>query len=193
MYRSHNPEDGLSPTLHHQVEQPVDPPAEGYPHSPPNDLHTLPLCPACRQAEVEGALPVEALFAPLPPDNVSSGYLQLGDDYNQETEVELCLGPDGQVWARVGALEQVPLLPLEERERLARRILDEFLKAYADWGQGRPRPHPTARTLCSWPAWQLTAWLHEAAQTAPPVLARLMQGVLGEIQALGFRTKPEGG
>lgn len=56
----------------------------------------------------------EAMFQPLPDGKLQGGYLELGewdrqsDSYPWEGSVSLLLGPDGQVWASVGALDAIP-------------------------------------------------------------------------------------
>jgi hypothetical protein len=56
----------------------------------------------------------ETLFQPLPDGKLQGGYLELGewdrqsDSYPWEGSVSLLLGPDGQVWASVGALDAIP-------------------------------------------------------------------------------------
>jgi len=60
----------------------------------------------------------ESLFKPLPDGNLSSAYLEIGEwdrqtnSYPWEGQVDLKLGPDGQVWALVGTLADLP----EEKE-----------------------------------------------------------------------------
>ena len=138
--------------------------------------------------------PFLALFQRLPPDRVSNGTLQVGDLLEGENEcelpVELVLGPDGQVWARVGAIENLPLRSLETRARLARRILEEFLGVYVSSSAEHAEDHPAAGTLHAWPPWQLTSWLNETADHTSGPMGALMSGVLGELAALGFRTEP---
>ena len=57
----------------------------------------------------------ETLFQPLPDGKLTGGYLEIGewdrqtDRYPWEDSVALHLGPDGQVWALVGSLEQIPV------------------------------------------------------------------------------------
>jgi hypothetical protein len=67
----------------------------------------------------------DALFQPLPDCKLKVCYLEIGDSipsfigewdlqtdsYPWEDSVDLRLGPDGQVWARVGTLEQIPVSP----------------------------------------------------------------------------------
>ena len=57
----------------------------------------------------------ETLFQSLPDGKLTGGYLEIGewdrqtDRYPWEDSVALHLGPDGQVWALVGSLEQIPV------------------------------------------------------------------------------------
>ena len=57
------------------------------------------------------------MFQSLPEHKLSSGYLEIGewdrqtDSYPWEDSVDLQLGPDGQVWALVGSLDQIPDSP----------------------------------------------------------------------------------
>ena len=59
----------------------------------------------------------EALFQSLPDGKFKGGYLEIGewnrqtDSYPWEDSVDLQLGPDGQVWALVGSLDQIPDSP----------------------------------------------------------------------------------
>ena len=64
----------------------------------------------------------ETLFQPLPDSKLQGGYLELGDSiprisgewdrqsdsYPWEGSVSLLQGPDGQVWASIGALDDIP-------------------------------------------------------------------------------------
>ena len=56
----------------------------------------------------------ENLFQPLPIDKVTVGYLEIGEwnpvteTYPWEGYIGLMLSPDGQVWAKVGELANVP-------------------------------------------------------------------------------------
>ena len=63
----------------------------------------------------------ENLFQPLPEGKLQGGYLEIGEwdrqtgtpakrgRYPWEDSIDLHLGPDGQVWALVGSLEQIPV------------------------------------------------------------------------------------
>jgi len=54
------------------------------------------------------------LFRPLPASKAHSEYLEIGewdpvtDGYPWEGYIDLLLGPDGQVWAKVGDLANIP-------------------------------------------------------------------------------------
>ena len=56
----------------------------------------------------------ETLFQPLPGSKLQGGYLELGewdrqtDRYPWEGSISLLQGPDAQVWARVGTLDDIP-------------------------------------------------------------------------------------
>jgi len=58
----------------------------------------------------------EDLFQPLPVDKVTGGYLEIGEwnpvteTYPWEGYVDLLLGLDGQVWSKVGQVENIPEL-----------------------------------------------------------------------------------
>ena len=60
----------------------------------------------------------KALFKPLPDGKLNCGYLEIGewdrqaDSFPWEGQVDLWLGPDGQVWALAGSLAEIP----EEKE-----------------------------------------------------------------------------
>ncbi|MBL7163240.1 MAG: hypothetical protein ISS57_11585 [Anaerolineales bacterium] len=56
----------------------------------------------------------EDLFRPLPAGKIHGGYLEIGewdpttDAYPWEGYIDLLLGPDDQVWAKVGDAENIP-------------------------------------------------------------------------------------
>ena len=142
-----------------------------------------------------GCPPFRALFEPVPPDRVDAGTLQLGDWSRGERECELPValrvGPDGKVWAQVGEIDDLPVRSQEAREAQAQRILADFLEAYEDWAAERNGDSHQVETLRSWSAWRLTSWLHKTTPQTPPPMGALMAGVLGELAALGFRTRPD--
>ena len=56
----------------------------------------------------------DALFGAVPAGKASGGFVEVGE-YNDEKgaypfegQVELCVGPDGWVWAQVGAPSELP-------------------------------------------------------------------------------------
>ncbi|GAB4577481.1 MAG: hypothetical protein Fur0022_02120 [Anaerolineales bacterium] len=144
----------------------------------------------------ENTLPFNHLFEGLPPNCISCGFLELGewlgDQYEAEFQVALRLGPDGKVWAEIGEVEDLPVLAERDRESLAAQMVDEFLEACEDGESCLEEGEPTREALRLWPIPRVMHWLKlpSTFRRADPAQRRLITGLLGELQALGFHPKP---
>ncbi len=133
-------------------------------------------------------------FRPLPQGKVSGGYLEVGEyngsTYQFEGQVAFYLGPDNQVWALVGRVEDLPDQVTDLAEK-ANRILDEAEEAFG------ARSLAVERASCGgWAAPQQIAdflfWLEDEAAVQEgsgedKSYANALRGVANELRTLGFQ------
>ena len=136
-------------------------------------------------------------FRPLPQGKVSGGYLEIGEyngsTYQFEGQVVFCLGPDNQVWALVGHVEDLPDLTIDPVEK-ANRILDEAEEAFgarslaferaSDGGWTAPENIP-----------DFLLWLEDEAEVQESsgedkVYAHALRGLANELRTLGYWPSP---
>ena len=136
-------------------------------------------------------------FRPLPQGKISGGYLEAGEydgsAYQFEGQVVFYLGPDNQVWALVGSVEDLPDLVIDPAEK-ANRILDEAEDAFA----GRSLACERA-TAGGWNAPQTIPdflfWLEDEADVQESSgedksYAQALRGVANELRSLGYQPAP---
>jgi len=136
-------------------------------------------------------------FRPLPEGKISGGYIEAGEydgsAYQFEGQVVFYLGPDNQVWALVGRLEELPDLIANPAEK-ANRILDEAEDAFEARSLARERA-----AAGGWDAPQTTPdflfWLEDEAEVQESsgedkAYAQALRGVANELRSLGFRPAP---
>ncbi|NUM43670.1 MAG: hypothetical protein HUU38_03110 [Anaerolineales bacterium] len=143
---------------------------------------------------LENTRPFKDLFDPLPPHLPSCGFLELGawqgTAYESEFSVPFFLGPDGQVWAEVGDLADLPNASAAARDALAAQMLEEFREAAQGWlADGCPHPITEAE-FRTWPVPRVMHWLQTCLPQTDALHTRLITGLLAELRALGFQPKP---
>ena len=159
-------------------------------------LRFRPVLDPSEEVHLPASLDFKSLFQPIPPGRVPCGFLELGEwlgqEYEAEFQVSLLLGPDGKVWAEIGDVEDLPFLAERDRETLAARILDEFLEACDDGETDPDDGNPSRAALRTWPVPRVMHWLQlpTTMRRADPAQRRLITGLLGELQVLGFHPKP---
>jgi hypothetical protein len=158
--------------------------------------------------QAESASSFDALFQPLPETKIDSGFLEVGEwngkVYPYESQVNFCLGPDGNVWAQIcDTPDDLPdSQSLPSNQELANAILDNAEEAFHARSMAIERA-----ANGGWPipvgVSDFLFWLEDEATIQEDALhsdpqataldeayAHALRGVADEIRQLGFSPSP---